>query len=403
MKRRIWIAFLLLTVGLLTIGASCPEVRDCKTAGCPEGKECREIVDGVNVCVSAGPVATPTPPPPTLGPGGDCRTLGCPTHGERCEEVARGVWACVPTPTPTPTPSPSPHPTATPTPTPTPVPSPTPAPTPSPTPSPCIPTEKRVCVMDPEGTDVRPFNRLVCWTCADWLAYMTRVRDTTGDGIPEPPQYQAGGSTDGDVHGHPGYWIHHTASGGIEKLVSKRDCRRPDNGQLQVDWPREERRIVPCPSPTPPPPPVPTPTPPPSGCPVVSQVGGSFLTARDCGQKCRDQGYLGYVVNVTSTELCQNGTPNCACDPARNRCETPKACQDPRGSTVYLSLPGKFSHDLADERSDNPWNHQTKPKADETGITEFLHCPWHAPWTDPRCTPKCMDIQPAGPREVACR
>jgi hypothetical protein len=259
-------------------------------------------------------------------------------------------------------------------------------------------TVQRVCVKVDGSTF--PYTPDACWTCESWTGYMVRNGYfTAGD----PAE-------DGDVGGYPGHWKNSDAQQVLVGLIRKSDCAKvdPRNGNVTgvaIDPPYMEKRTVvtPCPSPSPTPSPGPTPTPPPSGCPVVSQVGGSFLTARDCGKKCVDQGYLGYVVNVTSTELCQNGTPGCSCDPARNRCETPKTCQDPRGSTVYLSLPGHFSHDLADERSDNPWNHQHKPKAAETGVTEFLHCPFHAPWTDGRCTPKCMDIQKAGPREVPCR
>jgi hypothetical protein len=257
---------------------------------------------------------------------------------------------------------------------------------------------QRVCV-NVDGSTF-PYAPNACWDCTSWTGYMVRNGYfTAGD----PKE-------DGDAAGRPGFWLNYDPQQVLVGLIRKSDCAKvdPRNGNVTgvaIDPPYMEKRTVvtPCPSPSPSPSPGPTPTPPPGGCPVVSQVGGSFLTARDCGQKCRDQGYLGYVVNVTSTELCQNGTPGCSCDPARNRCETPKTCQDPRGSTVYLSLPGHFSHDLADERSDNPWNHQHKPKAAETGVTEFLHCPFHAPWTDGRCTPKCMDIQKAGPREVPCK
>lgn len=129
----------------------------------------------------------------------------------------------------------------------------------------------------------------------------------------------------------------------------------------------------------------------------MSQTGGSMLAPRDCGQACRRQGYLGYVVNYTATPLCVEGSPGCVCDPARNRCEVPKACQDPRGATTYLTLPGKFTNDICDERSDNPFNCHHKPKADETGLTEFRSCPWHSDPSDSRCVSKFIDIRPSGP------
>jgi hypothetical protein len=345
------------------------------------------------------PIPTPPPttttlpqpsPSPCVCPLPDGGTYSCADPYCRC-----GAGAC-PVPTPSPTATPTPQPTAT--------------PTPVPTPSPCIPTGtgstlQKVCVAV-DGA-ITPFDRTKCWTAKDWLDFMMRDRwdDACACIKPGSAQFTPGDpKEDGDASGtHPGFWLNHDPSGRLVGVVHKKTATNA-NGVLVVDYPRVEERNVPGPVATPCPSPSPSASPTPGpGTPTVSQMGGSFLTARDCGKKCIDQGYLGYVVNVTSTPLCLNGSPGCSCDPARNRCEFPKELQDPRGSTVYLSLPGKFSHDLADERSDNPYNHQHKPKANETGVTEFLHCVYHAPWTDGRCTPKCMDIQKSGPREVPCK
>lgn len=404
-KRRIWIAFLLLTVGLLTVAASCPEVKDCKTAGCPEGRECRELYPGVNVCVASGTEPTPPPPTTTLPGARDCRTLGCPTHGAVCIQVARDVWSCgmpIP-PTPTPTPSPSPHPTATPTPEPTatPTPEPTATPTPAPSPTPCAPSAQKVCV-GPDGEFVEFFDPRAgggagnCYTCKSWLGMMIAGH-----------YFDAGDpKEDGDVGGHPGYWLNYDSRGVLVGLIGKRDCKDP-NGRLMIaNFPRVEERVVPCATPTPGPTatltPGPTPTPGPGGCPGLLKVGGMFLSAVDCGN-CRKQGYLGVRVNVTSTELCREGDPGCVCDPLRNRCEMPRECQNPLGATVYLTLPGHFTNDLCDSNSDNAFNCHHKPKANEAGVTTFTHCPHNARPDDPRCTSKCIDVREVGTREVACR
>jgi hypothetical protein len=312
-------------------------------------------------------------------------------------------WPPKPSPTPPPpttlaTPTPSPSPSATPTATPSPTPSvpptpPPPTPTPVPTPSPCVPVSGKVCVTS-DG-DIFPFDRTKCWTCADWQGYMIRNGYfTAGD----PKE-------DGDVGGRPGYWLNYDPQGVLVGVISKRDCTN-GSGALVVDWPRAEERVVPCPTPQPTPsatpPPVPTPSPGSGGCPGLLKVGGMFLSAVDCGQQCRKQGYLGVRVNVTATELCREGDPGCVCDPARNRCEMPRVCQNSRGATTYISLPGHFAYDICDANSDNPFNCHHKPKANEAGVTTFTYCPAGAAAADPRCTSKCVDVREVGTREVAC-
>jgi hypothetical protein len=320
-------------------------------------------------CITPQPTPTPTPFPPE-----DCRYREsgpkCP-FGMECRptENVGAPWECqwpVPVPTPTPTATP------------------TPVPTPVPTPTPCIPI-----------TYTQTPKKDKCENCDTCRSYMLGRYWKPENRQPDGRYINFPAGREGDMS--------------VAEFYNPATCFKERQDGTPVWAPsvycyaaeKECRTItIPCPNPTPTPSPTPTPGP---GVPTISQMGGSFLTARDCGKKCIDQGYLGYVVNVTSTPLCLNGSPGCSCDPSRHRCEFPKELQDPRGSTVYLSLPGKFAHDLADERSDNPYNHQHKPKADETGVTEFLHCVYHAPWTDARCTPKCMDIQKGGPREVPCK
>jgi hypothetical protein len=210
---------------------------------------------------------------------------------------------------------------------------------------------------------------------------------------------------DGDVSTPrvPGYWLNRDPQQVLVGQISKRDCTNA-NGALVVDWPRAEVRTVatPCPSPSPTPSPGPTPTPPPNGCPALFQTGGSFLSAVDCGKKCRDQGYLGVRVNYTATDLCKEGDPGCVCDPARNRCEMPKTCQNPNGADIFITLAGHFENDECDRNSDNFFNCHHKPKANETGVTLFTSTPWQNPkdpW-DPRAVTNCVDVQEHGTRQL---
>lgn len=237
-----------------------------------------------------------------------------------------------------------------------------------------------------------PFDRTKCWTCADWQGYMIRNGYfTAGD----PKE-------DGDVGGRPGYWLNYDPQGVLVGVISKRDCTN-GSGALVVDWPRAEERVVPCPTPQPTPsatpPPGPTPTPQ-AGCPALHQVGGMFLSAVSCGQQCIKQGYLGVRVNYTATETCREGDPGCVCDPARNRCEMPRPCQNPLGADIFLTLEGQFTNDLCDANSDNPFNCHHKPKANETGVTLFTSAPKGADPFDPRNVTNCVDIQASGVRQL---
>jgi hypothetical protein len=428
MKRLALIGLALLTLACATGGT--PPLPDYAAAAlcratCPSGT-C-EKDRGQYHCVTPLPVPTPTPYP--CDP--PCKA------GETCEREGRcgghDCFSCFPTPGPTPSPVATPSPAATPTPAPSasPTPVPTPTPAPVPTPTPCVPTapvcttttEPRCYALGPKSdgsedpiVDVAtlPLGIKSCWTCSDIRDYMLK-RVPQDDGTLSLPHWSGpvGGLYFNDPDNNPARreWYDPKTCAKVKADGTLIAPIGHGTGHSPYVTKKPETVCapgIPCPASPPPPspgpsaPPSPPASPAPGGCPVVTQVGGSFLTARDCGPACIKNGYLGYVVNVTSTELCKNGEPGCSCDPSRQRCETPKTCQSPLGSTVYLSLPGHFSHDLADERSDNAWNHQHKAKANETGVTEFLHCPLHAPWTDARCTPKCMDIQKGGPREVAC-
>lgn len=314
----------------------------CLLTGCPSGSECR-VQGGEAVCV---PVVVPTPSP-------------------------------TPTPTPVPTPTPTPEPTPEPTPTPAPTPPPTPVPTPSPSPSPCTVTTG--CPAD-------------AWQCADKQEW--EVGQGNWVRAPRGAAYSIYGCPPG-VSEVPG------CAGGV---YLNRRCDRVDQSG-RVLAPAEDGwfgicvpAVTPCPSPTPTP--VPTPTPPPGGstCPPIYQVGGSMLQPRDCGEACRRQGYLGYVVNYTSTELVS--ARDYPCPGGRQRCEMPVACQNPLGADIYISLPGHFTNDICDARSDNPFNCHHKPKANETGVTTFTSCPKGAPPTDPRCVSNRIDVRPDGPHPL---
>jgi hypothetical protein len=123
-------------------------------------------------------------------------------------------------------------------------------------------------------------------------------------------------------------------------------------------------------------------------------MGGSMLAPRDCGN-CRDRGYLGYVVNYTATPLTTVG-----CTGGRNKCEMPRACQDRRGASIWISLAGRFENDECDARSDNPFNCHHKPEANQVGLTTFTSCPFGVRPPNPQCVSKVIDVQPDGPREV---
>jgi hypothetical protein len=128
-----------------------------------------------------------------------------------------------------------------------------------------------------------------------------------------------------------------------------------------------------------------------------------MLQPRTCAPGCQRDGYLGYVINWTATELISANTG--LCPPGRNRCEMPRACQDPRGAYTWLYLPGVFDMGICDQRSDNFFNCHHKPKAHETGLTYFISCPWgveppRPPASNPLCTIHVVDVRPDRPVEV---
>jgi hypothetical protein len=336
----------------------------------------------------------PTPPPTTTTlpqpspspcvcplPGGG--TYPCADPYCRC-----GAGAC-PVPTPSPTATPTPQPTA--------------PPTPAPTPSPCLPstTVEKVCVSVDGSTF--PYTPNACWDCTSWTGYMVRNGYfTAGD----PKE-------DGDAAGRPGFWLNYDPQQVLVGLIRKSDCAKAAPSGIvfadasgkplvAIDPPYVEKRTVTVPCPNPSPSPSASPTPGPGGCPAVAQVGGMFLSAVDCGQACRRQGYLGVRVNYTATERCREGEPGCVCDPGRNFCEMPRQCQNPNGADIFITLQGKFTNDECDRNSDNFFNCHTKAKADEAGVTLFTSTPWQEPknpW-DPRGVTNCVDIQEFGTKQL---
>jgi hypothetical protein len=368
---------------------------------CKAGETCeREGRCGGHDCFSCYPIPTPTPIP-MGGTCGDEAGFNC-VAGLECRLHTwkpNRIGTCQPPPTPMPSPTATPAPTVTPVPT----------ATPQPTPTPCIPTTtvQRVCVDAPDKTprefpfierDPKNGGNPNCWTWATWQGFMIR------NGY-----YTAGDPTeDGDAGSPPsapGFWLNHDAQGVLVSLIRKSDginvhpWHRTEHG-TSVQFPYMEKRTVTnvCPSPSPSP--SASPTPGPGGCPGLFQVGGMFLTAIDCGKKCRDEGYLGVRVNYTATELCREGDPGCVCDPARNRCEMPKQCQNPLGSDIYLTLAGHFTDDLCDANSDNPANCHHKPKANEAGVTLFISSPKRAGAWDPRATTNCVDVRENGTKQL---
>lgn len=373
---------------------------------CDTGLECRAVAwKPVRIELCLPPIPPPTcTPPEILAPSGRC-VLPSPPYGYPCDPVCapdqlcgragrcggRDCFDCYtpqpsPSPTATPTPVPTPSPTATPTPAPTP--SPVATPTPAPVPSPCVPV-----VRDPKpgsgpGTDN-------CDTCASRRAYMLRDYWTPATKVGEryvnyPPGHE----------GDPAFALYANPRTCDEEREDGTIVHSFESGYFgPVCRPVV---VTPCPpSPTP----GPTPTPGPGGCPGLLKVGGMFLTAVDCGN-CRKQGYLGVRVNYTATELCQEGTPGCVCDPARNRCEMPRACQNPMGAMTWITLPGVFETSLCDQNSDNYFNCHHKPKANEAGVTLFTSVPQgpkpdgYNPLKDPQGTTNCVDVQAVGTKQL---
>jgi hypothetical protein len=330
-----------------------------------------------------------------------CVFEGCEDPTKECRIVGQtehlpGKYECVPKPAPTPTPTPTPigtpHPDPTPTPAPTPTPKPTPIGTPHPSPVP-TPTPRPTPRPDPwcnrDGSP-RKGTPADCSTCKEKQDAEVRA----GNWIRLPPTHPFPGITGDECA---------VLGPGCKCLDSK--CNRVDCATGRILAPADDgwfgNLCIPCREPSPSPTPVPTPTPsapPGGGCPPIYQVGGSMLQPRTCAPGCQRDGYLGYVVNWTATELISADTGRCPA--GRNRCEMPRECQNPHGATTYISLAGKFTNDLCDERSDNPFNCHHKPKADETGITIFRSCPKDAPPTDPRCTEHRVDVRHDRPVEL---
>ena len=123
-----------------------------------------------------------------------------------------------------------------------------------------------------------------------------------------------------------------------------------------------------------------------------------MLAPRTCAPGCVRDGYLGYVVNFSATPKSDASRGHCPHRPEQRFCEQLYACQDPRGADIWISLPGHFTNDICDARSDNPYNCHHKPKANETGRTTFKTCPKDSGPNDPRCRSFVVDVTPDGPR-----
>jgi hypothetical protein len=150
----------------------------------------------------------------------------------------------------------------------------------------------------------------------------------------------------------------------------------------------------PVPTPTPKPP-TPTPTPPPDGCAFgaesLHRVGISLHNIRPTSGQAIKQGYLGkvYVMNATP----KSRPPYCPHQPDRVECEQLTCAQDKRGVTIYMSLPGRWTNELCDPQSDNPYLCHHKPLKTEMGKTTFTACPYGAPPNDARCSSTVVDIR----------
>ena len=361
--------------------------------------------------------------------------------GETCVQTDDGSIAkCVPRPVPPPPTTTLPSPPTPPPPTPEPVPTappPTPGPAvtpppPHPSPAGCPgPAPGPVCAgTDPAGWCGG------CYTCREdgrWKQHNkacgpecdTRCRPLPDGSLP----WRCLDKQDYDIrqgHRHkapPGapYYSYGCLSNGQPELPGcagfncmDRACNRIDCATGRILAPATDGWYAICdagppqpcsPPPTPQPPtPGPIVTPPPPGaCPPILEVGGSMLAPRSCAPGCVKDGYLGYVVNWTATELISADTG--LCPAGRLRCEMPRACQDVRGAYTWLYLPGVFEMGICDQRSDNYFNCHHKPKANEVGRTFFISCPFGVqppvpPASDPRCTIHVVDVRPEGPKEI---
>lgn len=363
---------------------------DCRVVGCAAGWECKPDPGQVSqwTCMEK-PVVMPSPVPPSPEPS--------------------------PSPTSVPTPSPTPEPPVEPTPTPRP--SPVPTPIPSPKPWKCTEAYEKANDCGCCDGNIQWARRTTNWVCPDnFPGGKNGSFACTLDGQPAPcPVYDSSygnghcySTGEGKQHisrtcdhiDRNGNILHHSSSGYLGKV-----CQPPV--------------VQPSPSPTPNPSPVPSPTvgnnfpPPPQGtCNAqyfgkVSRVGINILTARDCGEKCKRDGYLGYVMNFSATP--KSKPPYCGHQPERLECEQWTPCQEgindlenaSAGPGIFITMPGKFTNDVCDKRSDNTFNCHHKPKANETGLLTVTACPRGIFPGDPRCSSRTFDVQAEGYREVA--
>lgn len=358
---------------LWSCGGGGIQIPNCFKDGCPPGKECREVAVGIGLCFDVTGTATPVATP-----------AGTATH----------VSTNTPTPQATATPQSTPTQQA-------------PTATPQATATPCSQRTEKVCLKDG-----REYPLAECWTCRAQIPGVMNLTDYWAGSYwtPGDPVEDSDARTDGKFP--KGLWLNDNGHDQWQ-CVSKRTCDRVkcnDPGTVispfAVMFPPAVTEIVrTCPTPgptvTPQATPQATPTPGPGGCPPLLKVGGMFLSAVSCGQSCINQGYLGWRVNYTATELCREGDAGCVCDPARNRCEMPRPCQNPLGADIRITLEGKFTNDICDANSDNPNNCHTKAKADETGVTLFTSMPkGETDYYSARTVTNCVDIQKASVKQL---
>lgn len=108
----------------------------------------------------------------------------------------------------------------------------------------------------------------------------------------------------------------------------------------------------------------------------LAWTGVGFLTTRPCSGDCRKDGYVGYIVNISSTP--HSRPPFCGHKPG-NACEQWQVggggCQDPDGPEFTMSLRGGWQDAPVDKRSNNNWNAHHKPRFEDLGETTFQACP----------------------------
>lgn len=452
-----------LLLALVLLGVACSGVNlpplNCRTFGCPSGQHCVPDGDGSqSICI---PDAPPPPPPTTQPPASpspsappDCHLTGCEGDFTCVRDYVDGVpgpWYCEPgridpLPTPTPSPVPSPSPTPQPSPTPTPVPSPTPCTTNTVQPShvrvdrdngPWLAySPPRIVKEFPRGWPSESYERMYrvvdgkqydCSTPSEKIEEARRARNWS---CPASPRYP--GNQDFPHWGACGNYCqgndekpwcidikanHVTRDGHVLHLADLDGYTGPT---CPIALPPVTVTTCPSPVPTPTPGPTPQPSPsvganfpppPPGQCNAtyagkVSRVGINILTSRDCGEKCKRDGYLGYVLNFSATP--KSKPPYCGHQPDRLECEQWHYCMDgafdlenpEAGPGIFLTMPGKFTNDVCDKRSDNTFNCHHKPKANETGRLTVTACPHGVRPGDARCSSRVFDVQADGAREV---